>query len=109
MSQYRSFASLIDTDPEPVTAVPEPARPDTGGRMRDPRYLALQAKLMQNPGVDHKIAVLPADTPRKRKNSRIAANSLRATLRRYHIKLTERTIGGELTLFGRYENGTTPE
>lgn len=108
MSNYRSFASLIDTDPEPVAQIPQREKQLTDGRRKDPRYVALQAKLQANPGVDHRIATLPADTPRKRKNARTAANSLRSTLRRYGVKTTERTVGGELVIFARYTNGTTP-
>lgn len=105
----RNFAQFVDTDPEPVDEIPAPQPFKSEGRNRTPEFVALQSKLMLKPGVDHKLAAFDVRSRKAKENARIVANGLRGTLKRYGIKVTERTLNGQLTIYGRYENGTTPE
>ena len=102
----KNYRVLLDTDPQPVESIP-PAASLRPGRGKDERYSALQARLALRPGVDHKIAVLPARSKHEHEESRKAASAIRGTLKRYSVKVTERKIGEEIVLFGRYTNGTS--
>lgn len=97
---------FIDPDPQPVSELPPKGVGFSGGREKNPAYVALRARLALRPGVDHIVAVLPARNARETKASRHSASALRGTLKRYDIVVTERKVDNEITLYGRYMNGT---
>jgi hypothetical protein len=99
---------VFDENPQPDEVPPRGTFTAGQGRPRDPEYLRLQSRLALNPGVDHKIAVLQATTPKETKHARRVASGLRSTLKRYNVKMTERKRDGVVVIWGRYDNGTTP-
>jgi hypothetical protein len=100
---------VLDSNPQPVEALPPVGIGRNGGRPRgsgSPAYRKLQRTLKLNPGVPHKIATLKANNVTNRKAARRAAASLRTTLgRNYGIKVAERMIDGEMVIYGTYTNG----
>jgi len=107
MGSPKNYRILIDTDPQPVESIPPAGQGISAGRGNDPRYVTLQSRLKLRPGVDHKIAVLPARSKHELKESRAAASAIRGTLKRYKIVVTERKLDDEIVLYGRYVNGTS--
>ena len=97
-----SASFVLDDNPKPVDELPPRGQFGGGGRGKSPEYLALAEKLAKRPGVEHKLAVLPAINPVETKRARRQASGLRSTLKRYGIAMTERKRDGAITIYGRY-------